>query len=388
MPLNAGIIMAGRQPDIVNTLAQSSRAAAITDANQKQNQLNQLYQAQGPGILAGDQGALNALAQADPRQALQFQQVQRQNARQDRQDALSEQEFAFRLQQFASANDAATVKREAEEYKQIVQMAGTAQTPEEWDRLVTQFGGDDAPELLGQFENKDALLGKYMTAAQILEQSQPETPLSKEGKLKADLDAGRITPAQFEAAMKKQGLRVTSDGSGGVTIEQGVGVAGNNAPPKLTVDAAKNTGFFIRTREANAILNELEDQGTRFGQQVLDSVPLGLGNFGRDPDFQRFDQARRDFVNSILRRESGAVISDAEFENANKQYFPVPGDSPEVIAQKRQNRINAIEGLRVGSGEGAAFVENQEEREGLIPDFRNMSDEELDAYIAQNGGAQ
>ncbi|MGB0855392.1 MAG: hypothetical protein ACPGSI_18995, partial [Pikeienuella sp.] len=62
----------------------------------------------------------------------------------------------------------------------------------------------------------------------------------------------------------------------------------------------------------------------------------------------------------ILRRESGAVISDEEFENANVQYFPVPGDSPEVIAQKRRNRENAIEGLRIGSGDGAAYVERND----------------------------
>jgi hypothetical protein len=57
------------------------------------------------------------------------------------------------------------------------------------------------------------------------------------------------------------------------------------------------------------------------------------------------EQARRDFINAVLRRESGAVISPSEFANAEKQYFPVVGNPPELIAQKRRNRELATRGL-------------------------------------------
>jgi hypothetical protein len=68
------------------------------------------------------------------------------------------------------------------------------------------------------------------------------------------------------------------------------------------------------------------------------------------PDRQKAVQAQRNFINSILRRESGAVISDPEFSNARQQYFPQPGDSPEVIKQKRENRASAIRGLMREAG--------------------------------------
>jgi hypothetical protein len=141
----------------------------------------------------------------------------------------------------------------------------------------------------------------------------------------------------------------------------------------MTVDGAKNSGFYLRTKEANEILNSMEQQGTRFAQQQLESVPMGLGNFARDPEFQRFDQARRDFVNAILRRESGAVIADSEFENANKQYFPQPGDGPEVIAQKRRNRETAIEGIRMGAGEGAAYIDQTQNGAAALPEIAPTS---------------
>lgn len=80
-------------------------------------------------------------------------------------------------------------------------------------------------------------------------------------------------------------------------------------------------------------------------------VPI-IGNYMVSDNFQRFDQAKRDFINATLRRESGAVISDSEFANADKQYFPQPGDSEGTLKQKQQNRVEAIKGIGAGGGKG------------------------------------
>jgi hypothetical protein len=95
-----------------------------------------------------------------------------------------------------------------------------------------------------------------------------------------------------------------------------------------------------------------------------------------------YDQAKRDFINAILRRESGAVISEEEFANAEQQYFPQPGDGPEVIAQKRANRENAIRGIEVSAGQGARLATQPPsglDAPGGLPDFSTMSDEELES---------
>jgi hypothetical protein len=63
-------------------------------------------------------------------------------------------------------------------------------------------------------------------------------------------------------------------------------------------------------------------------------------------DVQAQKQAERNFVNAVLRKESGAVISDSEFKNAERQYFPRSGDSKEVLAQKAANRALVIESFR------------------------------------------
>jgi len=119
---------------------------------------------------------------------------------------------------------------------------------------------------------------------------------------------------------------------------------------KLSDAESKSVGFYERSKNSHGLLNKLEDQGLSFKGKALNAVPFGMGNFAQTEEYQKYDQARRDFVNAILRRESGAVINPEEFKNADIQYFPQPGDGPEVIAQKRRNRELAVQGLLVSTG--------------------------------------
>ncbi len=50
-------------------------------------------------------------------------------------------------------------------------------------------------------------------------------------------------------------------------------------------------------------------------------------------DRKLLEQAERNFVNAVLRRESGAAISPEEFVSAEKQYFAQRGDGDAVLAK-------------------------------------------------------
>jgi hypothetical protein len=65
----------------------------------------------------------------------------------------------------------------------------------------------------------------------------------------------------------------------------------------------------------------------------------------KSDEYKQIEQAQRDFVNAVLRQESGAAIAESEFENAIKQYFPQPGDTAEVVRQKQINRQQQFEKL-------------------------------------------
>lgn len=104
--------------------------------------------------------------------------------------------------------------------------------------------------------------------------------------------------------------------------------------------------FGSRAREANKVLAELEKSGT--SASVPGSrAPIIGGVIGalQGGNQQSLDQAKRDFMTAVLRRESGASIAPSEFDTADKQYFPQIGDSAQVKAQKARNRQLVIDGI-------------------------------------------
>jgi hypothetical protein len=115
---------------------------------------------------------------------------------------------------------------------------------------------------------------------------------------------------------------------------------------------AKALLFGTRMQEADQILGGLAGGGVDqpgLIKRSVESVPLigeGLGsatNWTQSSGQQQVEQAQRDFINAVLRRESGAAIAQEEFDNARKQYFPQIGDSDAVKAQKAMNRQRATQ---------------------------------------------
>lgn len=121
----------------------------------------------------------------------------------------------------------------------------------------------------------------------------------------------------------------------------------------------KSAAYGLRAQEADRILNSLQGQyspaaiNSKLAVQETPLIGGALGaatNFALSDADQQAEQAQRDFVNAVLRQESGAAIGQSEFRNAQRQYFPQPGDSENVITQKARNRQLAIQGLQSNAG--------------------------------------
>ncbi len=107
--------------------------------------------------------------------------------------------------------------------------------------------------------------------------------------------------------------------------------------------------FGRRLEAAEDVFQNLSAEGydrTSKSQGLLSALP----GFAQPGKLKQQEQAERNFINAQLRRESGSAISTAEFESAEKQYFPRVGDTPEVLAQKEQNRAIARQGLMKEAG--------------------------------------
>lgn len=124
----------------------------------------------------------------------------------------------------------------------------------------------------------------------------------------------------------------------------------------MTEFQGKAALYGTRAAQSDKVLKALEDKISTAGLTVGQATGV-LGNTFMSSEQRRVDQAQRDFVNAVLRQESGAVISDAEFANAKKQYFPQTGDDPNTLAQKRANRQLAIQGFaRMAGPKGEADI--------------------------------
>lgn len=202
-----------------------------------------------------------------------------------------------------------------------------------WDMQKANQPGDPSSTIGGraQLAQTWGLQGdeakSYVLTGKLPESGKPTTSMQEYDFARSQGYNG--TFQQYETDMKKAGAT-------NIDFNQNQGVA---------------AGFADRMASANAILSDpkLLPAMTDPVKPALGAIP-GAGNYLVGPEYQSAEQAQRDFVNAILRRESGAVISPSEFENAKKQYFPQPGDGPDVIRQKADNRRIAIEGVQRAAG--------------------------------------
>jgi hypothetical protein len=327
---------------------------------QQQNALAQLYQTQGPQIMAGNPQALNALAQMDPNAALGVQQ-----------SVLGVQTSQFNLEQVKSQarEHAAAVAAKmtadqaaAESAKLGTILQGAAAAPDEatYNGWLMQNGVNPADH---PFAQRDMWVAAGLGAKDALDIQ------SKRAALAAPTGPDWVTAspdilAQHPGAIAGQYNQKTGEFKADTVPSKGmqfdpetgrlISIGGPATGANLTESQGKNTGFLIRMNDSGKILDQFEGQGLDYIARLKTKDPTGLMNYTQTPEYQQYDQAKRDFLNAVLRRESGAVIGPSEFASGEQQYFPVPGDSPEVIAQKRKNRENAIKGVEVGSGAGVS----------------------------------
>jgi hypothetical protein len=268
--------------------------------------------------------------------------------------------------------------------------------------LLSQVTGGTRDILLAQ-----RAAGQPLNIRKALDEEQAQKEAQRKGQ---DSQVVETADGTF-LVDKRTGLatRVTI-GSGALGAETPTGTPptpgtkGKALPGKaMTEPQAKAFGFGSRALAANTIVGQLEDTGVTgaaFGPQLLEktgkyarefggtagtiigivggaaagggvgAIPgatigggvgaaFGLGmtlmadtfaNLWRTPQEQMYAQARLDFIAAVLRKESGAAISAGEFVTEEKRYFPQPGDSPQVIAQKRQARATALATLSTEAG--------------------------------------
>ena len=176
----------------------------------------------------------------------------------------------------------------------------------------------------------------------------------------------------FIGINKRTGVSTPITSSTGGTISA--------APKPLNESQGASVAYGMRMAQADKTLKKIEDTGLKdtglirsgvsgtVGMVPLigESLSAGVDNVfnvlpgimgGLSPEQQKTLQARINFITAVLRKESGASISPTEFATAEKNYFPAPGDSADVIKQKQETRQTAIKAMKVQAGPGASQID-------------------------------
>ena len=121
------------------------------------------------------------------------------------------------------------------------------------------------------------------------------------------------------------------------------------AEKPLTEVQGNATGFGIKAQNALDNLTELETVTAK--DKTLRTIPYGTAEWAMSPNGKRAVNAERQFIAAVLRKESGAVISNDEYATYGNQFFPRLNDPPELLTQKTQNRKSAMLVMRAQAGQ-------------------------------------
>lgn len=167
----------------------------------------------------------------------------------------------------------------------------------------------------------------------------------------------------------------------------------------LTEGQGKATAYGSRMVESDKIISGLETEGVTSGGKVRTAVSGALGIVplvgenlqnksyagmnvlpgflgGPSEQQQKYEQAKENFITANLRDESGATIGTPEYFREERKYFPQPGDSKAVIAQKAEARKIAIEAMKDKAGPGARKIKERQDF-GQTPNVPKMDQSEL-----------
>lgn len=390
MALDSSIALQVKPLQIDNPLDVYGRAAQIKQA-QQQNRLADLaygekmrateYEGKRRNALTSamnpETGEIdapkyrNALASIGDYDGIQsFQKSQADQAK-SAADALKQRiessvkEIEFGAQLFSGVRDQASYDQARQEVARVLGPERAAQMPAQYDPVTLEANRMRALTV------KDQLAEKWKA----LEFGHKQVEFGetvRHNKAAEGNQAGQLAVSQGQLGVARGNLAVSQ---GNLAVNQQRETREGSAPKDkpLTETQGKATAFAARAQQADKLIADLDYSSAAINSKAsVENTPLvggmlgaAVNNFALSATDQKAEQAQRDFINAILRQESGAAIGKDEFNNARKQYFPQPGDDAETLTQKAANRRLAIEGLKAQAGPGASKIDGMIDRSNI-----------------------
>jgi len=318
-----------QRPDIMGAIGAYE---AGRDRNRQMMQQNKqdMFAQYLPGALKGDQQALQGAQQnATPEQQMQLQNALAQMEDRQLQQTLQQQEKFSRLAQWAD-------------------------TPEKWAQ-ATQMAEAEGLQGAAQipFEQRGAKLAGMLSVKDQLDQEWKRREFAlKQSVAKADIN-------QSNAAADYSRRRAAAPAAqGGVSVDPETGalvVTPGMSDMKFTEGQSKDIGYLNRATAANAKLDADRTAALVSSKNLGRNVPF-VGNALQSSSSRQGGQIGKDFIAAVLRKDTGAAVTEQEFEFYSDIFLPQWGDDAAAIALKEQSRRAFLDGMRSGMSNGATLA--------------------------------
>ena len=127
-----------------------------------------------------------------------------------------------------------------------------------------------------------------------------------------------------------------------------------NKGKSLTESQGNAFSYSERMRYDNRIIDQMKVKGLVPEEDILQEL---LSKWGQDdkvdffnvvvePKYRQFKTAADNFIRAVLRKESGAAISESEYKGAFRDYIPRAGDDKATVEQKRNLRLGVTNVMR------------------------------------------
>lgn len=214
-------------------------------------------------------------------------------------------------------------------------------------------------------------------------------------------DAARERREEARFTREQQGSRTLSAAEverlglpeGAVVQERPNGdlsVVSRGQSERFTADQRQAANFYYRLENARDTLDNLASRGF---ERPTPQVLLGDGTLNRNlrnANDRQFVAASKEWLAPILRKDTGAAVTDGELITYMDIYIPSPTDDPATIAQKAAARARAEQGMRglAGGAYDSLYGGAAREQGGPAPRVRFQPSEGQLAWYRQNGNPE
>lgn len=182
------------------------------------------------------------------------------------------------------------------------------------------------------------------------------TQVSGEGKINRTFVPKKpVEGVTFKNADEAEAAGYSAEGAEVLPGGQGIRITKmarvDKSRGKFTEAESKSILYLDRMASAEKGLKAIMDAGydpTSTKNSIMRGAAGTIANPLADEKTQQYENEQRNFLAGVLRKDTGAAVTDGEFKLYGPMFFPTWGDKPATVTQKEAKRKVAVDAIRKG----------------------------------------